>query len=160
MPQVYAAPPRNQYIKRVARVCVVCGRHHNVNGVKIELDHIDGNIHNNEFNNFQWLCQEHHMIKHGRIAWNALNTEGVQRNQSAEEIQRILAKNNPHSREALENCDTKYIRKAVAKLMGWHRDTPRAATTEVVKHERHGFVTVEIRGTRIEIPCGETVRIL
>ena len=157
MPQVYHATPRKQFLRQVPRTCVVCNRQHG-GTVKVELDHIDENIHNNEFSNFQWLCQEHHMIKHGRIAWNALNYDGVESSMHTETIRQILAKNNPHSREALETCDAKYIRRAVSKTIGAPcRD---AARTEVIVREQRGFVTIEVRGTRIEIPCGETVRII
>jgi hypothetical protein len=156
MPQVYAAKPRKQFLRKEPRVCKICGRVHGVDNVKVELDHIDHNIHNNDFSNFQWLCQEHHMIKHGRMAWGALNFAGISRSDSAETIQRTLAKNNPHSREQLENMSTVYLRKAVAKAQGWHRGQSTPAQT--IPQTKH--VTIEIRGIRVEIPYGETVRIL
>lgn len=152
---------REKYLQHHPRICQICDRTHG-NGVAIELHHIDENIHNNDFSNFQWLCQEHHMMKHGRIAWSALNVDGLEQSQSSEETKRILMENNPHSREEIDQHSAKYIRKGIFKRLGWNRadaarqgnDTPRTAYV----HDRHGFVTIEIRGTRIQIPVGESVK--
>jgi len=102
------------------------------------------------------------MMKHGRIAWSALNVDGLEQSQSSEETKRILMENNPHSREAIDQHAAKYIRKGIFKRLGWNRedaarqgnDIPRTAHV----HDRHGFVTIEIRGTRIQIPVGESVK--
>lgn len=98
------------------------------------------------------------MIKHNRLAWSALNYNGLTQNQSAKETKRIIVRNNPHSKEMLSKFGVDYIRKKVSMRLGWTR-TPVVQTYSTGVKNYSQKVTIEFRGTKIIVPAGETVKL-
>jgi hypothetical protein len=126
-----------------------------VNGDVIELDHKDGNNHNNNFNNLQWFCKEHHMEKHGNISWEVgmdysnINLE----TQTAREIKDIVIANNPKKAARLKQYEADYIRSSIRTVM---LKNPQSSKIESSPAD---FIHIVYKTGIIIVPAGQTVTI-
>jgi hypothetical protein len=107
-----------------------------------------------------------------RINWlDGVDLDGVFRGMSADEIKHVVARNPKNAKHAhtIDAMDTKYVRKAVGKAMGWTRRGMRRVRTVKVYQPTSSQpttttaqkrVTFRIAGCELTIPHGVKVEVL
>lgn len=106
-----------------------------------------------------------------RINWQyGVDLSGVFRGMTADEIKHVVARNPKNAAYAhkIDVMDTKYVRKAIGKAMGWTRRGMRRVRTVKVHQPAiaqpvtptQKRVTFRIAGCEVTVPQGVKVEVL